>query len=563
MAGLALRIRFGFLRSLARRQYAALAWAQTRIFVNSLRTRRGKSELGARIFSSLVFALIAFLPAAGMGFGAWAMALQGHYRAIGGLLWVLCLVWQFFSALAPAMAGKNPELTHLLRFPVSFGSWIFLYLVYGLTAPSTIIGTLWAAAIAIGIGVARPGAAAWIALALGLFALFNFLCSRMILAWIERFMAQRRTREMLTALFLFLALGAQVLNPALHSHRRGADYGIREKTVTRVFQHAWDMQTLSPPGLALDAVDKGIQSDNTAAVRSLAGLGLYAFAAAALLAVRLRAESRGENLSEAPHRTAPVRSRQQVQPNRFLDFSGPIAAVFEKDLHYLLRSGPMLYNLAAPLVMVLVFGGAMRGGGIAHGIRFDYALPMAMVWAFLGITRLVSNNLGGEGEGIQFYFLSPTPLRTIVLGKNVLHLVLFFLEALVITAIVIFRFGLPAASVITATLAWIVFAVPANFAAGNLLSILMPYRMNIVRLRRERGALGNGLLSMITQFLILTIGGVVILPCAILGHRWLATPILLALALFSAGFYLRVLGNVDGMTESRRESLVQGVVKAG
>ena len=55
---------------LARGQYAALAWVQTRIFVNSLRTKRGGFELGARIVAFLVFGAVATGPSVGLGFGA-------------------------------------------------------------------------------------------------------------------------------------------------------------------------------------------------------------------------------------------------------------------------------------------------------------------------------------------------------------------------------------------------------------------------------------------------------------------------------------------------------------
>jgi ABC-2 type transport system permease protein len=243
-----------------------------------------------------------------------------------------------------------------------------------------------------------------------------------------------------------------------------------------------------------------------------------------------------------------------------MDFSGPIAAVFEKDLRTLLRSGPMLYNLAAPLVMAVVFGGAMRGGQFSR-FRVEYALPVGMVWAFLGLTRLVCNNLGGEGAGLQFYFLSPTPLRTVVLGKNLLHLVLFALEAMVIATLIVFRFGAPTPGILAATAAWILFAVPANFTAGNLLSIRMPYRVNLARIRREPGALGNGLTSVLVQFSLLAAGGLVVLPCQAFGHLWAAPAILLLMAAGSTFLYVRVLAGMNDIRQSRIEALMFELAK--
>ena len=549
----------GFLSPLAREQYVAIAWVQFRNFVNSLRTRRGSFELGARILMGFVFTALAIGPSVGLGFGAWAAASHHRPYGIAILLWILLLAWQFFAALAPALAGQNPDLSHLLRYPVSFGSWILLYLLYGIAAPSTIIGLLWTTAIAIGITVARPDQALWTLLTLALFAFFNLLLSRMILAWIERWMAQRRTREIFTAVFLFLALAAQVFNPVYHQNSRHHRLSDTEKQrVTHILDRIMQDQQALPPGLAVVSLDRRVQHQDLPASEALAALGLYALAAGSLLALRLRSESRGESLSETPRRRAAA-ARKPSRPA--LDFSGPVAAVFEKDLRYLLRSGPMLYNLAAPLVMVFLFGGAFRSGQFSSSIRLEYALPIGMVWAFLGLARLISNNLGMEGDGIQFYFLSPTPMRTVILGKNFLHLLLFLFEAILISAVVVYRFGIPAPNVIAATAAWLLFAVPANFAIGNLLSITMPYRLNMTRIRRESGAVGNGLTSFLTQICILAVGALVIGLCAFLGYPWLPVPILLALAVISFFVYLRILSGIDRMVHSRMDSLTLEVMK--
>lgn len=562
MAGLevpALSVRPDIASPLARRQYAALAWVQSRALLNSLRTRRGSFELGAHIVSWLLFVAFAIGPAAGMGIGAYVVVSEGHLRALAIPIWVLTAMWQFFSALAPALAGQNPDLTHLLRFPVSFGSWVLLFLLYGLIAPSTIIGLLWTIAIGIGVGLAVPQAAAWVAFTLAVLALFNLLLSRMILAWIERWMARRRSREIVTGIFLFVALCAQLLNPAFHQRGHGLPWGLTRTGIALAEHRLWQIQRVLPPGLAAQSIVQSIRHQGAASVADVGWLAGCTFGVAMLLGIRLRAESRGENLSEAPRRSgaAPI---AQSRRRPLLDFSGPVAAVFEKDLRYLLRSGPMLYNLASPLVMVFLLGGT-AGYGRLSAVRAEYALPLGMIWAFLGLTRLLSNNLGGEGAGIQFYFLSPTPLRSVVLGKNALHLALFCLEALLITSLVVIRFGPPSPAVAAVTLGWILFAVPANFAAGNALSIAMPYRMNMTRMSREQGALGNALVSMLTQFSIAAVGALVIGPFAAFGQPWGAVPVLLGLATLAGIVWWRVLAGVDRMTATRMEALTRDLGK--
>jgi ABC-2 type transport system permease protein len=550
--------RYGFASRLARQQYAALAWARLRIFTHSMRSPRGGVDLSAGIMSYVVGLVIALGPSVGLGYGAWAALTQHHPLGVTAEFWAVCLIWQFLSAMAPALAGQNPEMHHLLRYPLSFGSWVLLYLLYGMISPSSIIGTLWCVAMGIGISLARPDLMGWAALVLAIFALFNLLLSRAILAWVERWMAQRRTREIVTGLFLFLALGAQMMNPAINHYNGKLPFGLKQTTVMRVSEKAMKLEGLFPPGVASASVLGAGQGENEAAAAGLGVLLLWMLAAGGALTIRLRAESRGENLSEAPRRQT---ARTGVPRRQRLNLSGPLGAVFEKDLRYLLRSGPMLYALAAPVVMVVLFSSTYRQGAFSS-VKLEYALPLGLVWAFLGLTRLVYNNLGGEGEGIQLYFLSPTPARTVVLGKNALHATLFAMEAALIGGMIIFRFGWPAPSIAAATLAWLLFAVPANFAAGNTLSITMPYRVNLTRMRAERGSLGNGMLSMFIQLTILGVGAAVLVPFAFFGRPWLATPILLALAAGSLFAYLRVLASVNGMVERRRESLALEIMKA-
>src|SRR5208283_5975099 len=107
----------------------------------------------------------------------------------------------------------------LLRFPVRFGSYYLLYVVFGLLDVSTILGGLCCAGILVGITVVRPELFAWTALGLACFAAFNILLVRSIFAWIDRWLAQRKTREILGAVFMVLILSMQLLNPALYRQR--------------------------------------------------------------------------------------------------------------------------------------------------------------------------------------------------------------------------------------------------------------------------------------------------------------------------------------------------------
>jgi ABC-2 type transport system permease protein len=196
------------------------------------------------------------------------------------------------------------------------------------------------------------------------------------------------------------------------------------------------------------------------------------------------------------------------------------------------------------------------------GFAREYALPLGVAYSFLGLTRFIYNNLGGEGAGVQLYFLSPTPFRKIMLGKNIVHTLIFLVELALVSLIVAYRSGMPSAQMLAVTLAWLLFAVPAQLAMGNVLSITMAYRMNMARMSREQGSTGNSLLSLVVQVAVFAVGAAVYVPLNMTGHIGLAAPILLLLAAGSFWFWQRTLANAGAMAAARKESLVATLYRA-
>jgi ABC-2 type transport system permease protein len=292
-------------------------------------------------------------------------------------------------------------------------------------------------------------------------------------------------------------------------------------------------------------------------------LGLYVLAAGGVLAARLRAEYRGENLGVAPSRKKAAESRAKSvrrQSASLLDGSGPIAAVMEKELRTLLRTLPLLYAIGAPLILVLVFSGAfIRNGPQAH--IFPMALPLCILYAQLGFTRLFYNSLGAEGMGIQLYFLSPTPIRTVLLAKNLFHSVLFALTILVAGVLAILRLGVPDEAVVAATVAWILFSLPANLAAGNIFSLTMPYRVNPGRITRQGGSQANALGALLAQLAAMCAGAVVFGLCWYFDKMWLAVPVFLVMAGGAIVLWMRGLSNADAMANKRRDMLIATLMK--
>jgi ABC-2 type transport system permease protein len=555
------------LGSLARGQYAAVLRMRWRMQLNALRTRQGKFELGARIFATGFFAVLWLGAGIGCGIIAYQLALNHQLRFLPALLWPLCFLWQVVPVMLSA-AQESVEFNFLLRFPVGFRSYALLYLFFGIFDPASMLGGICVLGVWIGTVAATPALAPWITLALALFALFNFLLTRAVFAWIERWLAQRRTREILGLVSFFVFLGFQLFNPALHERHGGRHQSwLKGPALVRAVKVVESVQVAFPPGLAAAAVEKADKGAFGLSLALLGGVAVYAASVGGLLGLRLRGDFRGENFGEAPVAAkAAGRKTRAGLPRDSADsdhrrrglLDGTVGAVLAKELQCLARSGVMLFGLFAPLVFIFVMGGPVRG---EQSPAFPYAFPLAVAYGFLPLTRQFCNSLGTEGAGIQLYFLSPTPFRSVMLAKNLLQTGLLCLELALVAALAAFRFGPPGTVLAVGTFCWVLFALPANLAAGNILSITLAYRMSLARLSREQGSVGNGLLSLVIQLLIFGVGVGVYLPLALVDRAELAGPLLLLLAALSVWAWLRGLANVDGMANRRREALLSTLVR--
>jgi ABC-2 type transport system permease protein len=561
MAGVAEPLRDGALMSgpfseRARAQYGALAGMRWCAFRNSIRSTRGAMELGARIATGLVFSLVGLGIATGLAAGAYEMVSHGGWKFLPILFWSVFVLWQVVP-ITIASFQQQFDMAGLLRFPVSFGTFFVLNLLFGLIDASTIVGAFCSAGLWIGIVMARPDMFLWATAAVLAFALFNVLLVRAIFAWIERWLAQRRTREIVMAIFFVLMLSLQLLNPALRAGPGKGPFNAETRTQAMRWIHRVDaVQKWLPPGMAGLALEEGAGGKPLEGLGALGVLGLFAVATGGTLAARLRAEYRGEHLGEGPARTNVERGRRKW----LLDGSGPMAAVFEKELRTLMRSIPLLYQVGSPMIVVFVLASLNRNRpGSSH---LPLGLLLGLAYVIVGFTQMIYNNLGAEGPGIQILFLSPTPIRTVILAKNLFHGALVIVDSVLVGLLACWRFGTPAPDAIAASAAWVLFALPVHLAAGNAFSILMPYKINLSRIGKQKGSQANALLSLLAQAVTMGVGVGVFALCAWGGRLWLAAPIFLVMAVGAVFGWMQMLGRVDVMANARRDELITTLVKA-
>jgi ABC-2 type transport system permease protein len=540
-------------------QFTAIADLRLRMFLNSMRSKRGKMELASRLLITLVFVvggIGGFTLATGL---AWYFVSHNNAEYMALLLWPIFFFWQLFPVMSTAFTN-NPDSADLLRFPLSYRSYFLIRLAYGFFDPASALGTVALTGVLLGTSVARPLLFPWALLVLFTFAVFNLVLMQTVFTWLERWLAQRRTREIMAVLFILAMFSFQLIGPLIGRFGRTP-----HPQLGRTIQVGTQVQAGLPPGLAANAIAQTSHAQFLLGFTALLFLGALTLAIGALLHLRLRAQFRGENLSEAAAPPALVQVQVLQMGWNLPGLSPSIAAVFEKEMHYLARSGPMLLTLFMPILMLLIFRlGPMNS--LRHSSLLsrtpDMAFPGAAAYAILVLTNLVFNSFGGDGGGIQFFYASPVSFRQIVLAKNMTHLSILMANTAFAWIAVSYLYGAPHLAVSVATLAGLLFATPLNFTAGNLLSIYAPKKRDFSTFGQQNASQTTVLASFGMQILTVGLGVAVFTIARLYGNLWIATLLFLALATVSIPLYVSVLRRLDHIALQRRETLVAELCRA-
>lgn len=537
-------------------QYAAVARMRLQMLGHSARTGRGQFDIAAQISTWATYLLLGAAFAVAFGVGAYHILLENHFRYFSLLIWGALLMWQ----LTPIMAisfREETDLSDLARYPLGFGAYYILFLFFGFFDLSTIFGLAALLGIVVGAGIAQVALLPLLVPELAVFAAFNIFLNRAIFAWLIRWLAQRRSREILGIFFFVVVVAAELLNPSMHHYHGQAPAGLIE-----ILKALRPVNHLFPPGLIGGGMQNVASAHLLLASLSIAGLVAWTILPAAFLGIRLHAQYRGESLSEAPARQLATASAKTSARSARFYVSGPVAAVVVKEARYLMRSYQLLYGLVSPLILMLVFTGTPHhhnSGALVAPARFIF--PLGVFYAVLGLTRLISNSLGGEGTGLQFYFVSPVPFWKVILGKNLFHAALLVIEIIVLWIIAIARAGLPTPDAFVLTLCAMTFIVPTNFLAANLIALHLPYRMNLSRLGRTQGATANNLLSLLVQLVIVGISALAYFAANAHGGPWLTGIVFLILGGIACTVYWMVLQGLGRRAQRSIDVLLNSLAR--
>ena len=544
---------------LAEQQFKAVASMRWVMAKHSLKNLSGKLNAVARVITVLVYAVVGLIAALGCGAIAYTTTKNQIPEVLAGVMWFLTGFWQLFPLLRAGYSNTFDPST-LLRFPLTYRTYFLLRLFYGALEPVALVGVLGLIGATLGVTLAAPQLLAWCAVAMATIVLLNVLLTQLLLSWVERWLAQRRTREIFGIVFFLLMISLQFIGPITQrwsqSHRRdrNAPPPISRKAAMR----AVSVERALPPGLAGYALAEAQKKEYLQATASLAGLGLYVAGIVFLLDLRLKRQYRGENLSESA-RPIEVTSNKSVRAGWAIPgLPGASAAIFEKEVRYLLRSGPMLMSFIMPLVVLLIFGGTSNKQLPSQISGFTF--PLAAAYSLLILTNVVYNTFGGDHAGIQFYFLSPVRLRGVIAAKNVVHAGIFVTEiALLWFAVSALRTA-PSPTVTAMTLLAIPYALALEFSAGNLMSVFTPKKLEFQMMGRQRTPQLSALLALLVHAVV--VGSCVLVFWIAMRHGvTIAMLSFLLLDCCGGALYVFTLKMAERLALTRRESMYEALCR--
>ncbi len=545
----------------AAQQFGAVAELRWRLFRNGFRRKGNKGELVARVVVLPLAGLLLLAPVATCFGLSYAAVRSGRVETLEVIFTAVFVLQMLVSIqISPPQLSFTPE--SLIRFPLSFPRYLTIRLFLGLMSTSTVVGTLSLVAGAAGATVARPGLAAVAFSAALALALANMLFTRMLFAWVDRWLATRRAREVFTFLIFAFSLGIQYVNVTVNNLGHRDTHAQQLENISAamtLYQQGQRYVVVLPPGLAGAAIRSFSQGAKGVAGAEIGAVLLYALLFLAVLGWRLEREYRGENLSEGsvPRKRETRRSPTRTGRHGVDGFgSGVLGACVQKEWIYLRRNPSQFYGLLAPLVMVFLFAGRM--GNFARG---GMVFPAGAAYALLGIAALAYNLFGADAGGVQFYFLAPVEMRTVVLSKNLFGFCLAALQVALLYAVLLFTSGAPPLPITLGTVCWVVFAALVNATIGNVRSITAPKKMDPGRVARKQASPLSALISVGAMLAAAALGAGLLALASLLGRPWLPVPVLLLCDAGAGLAYVSGLSRVGGVAWSHRETFLEELSK--
>ena len=484
-----------------REQLKTILWLRWRLMCNQSRRSGG---LGAVIsvivgVSAIMLAALSFTGALlGAAFGL----RDASSQVVMGIWFGVTVFFLFFwmiGLLTELQRSETIDLQKLMHLPVALGQmFVINYFVSHFTL-SIILVVPAMLGLAIGLVIARgPAMILLIPLALSMVFMVTAwtYCLR---GWLATMMSNpRRRRTVIMGIslsFVLLSQGPNLYFNVFQSHNaiRGtreekqSQREARDASMKNMFENLVAAQKFIPP-LWVPVGARALADGNPlpALLGTLGGLGLAALGLRRAYRSTVRffhgttGGTAAVKISVAAKKVSAPRDRNK---KGFLELSIPFvpeqsAALALATFRSLLRAPEVKMAWATAFIVTLIIGATffLRATTNLSDPVKPFVATGSIVFSIFFLAQFLNNQFGFDRDGFRSLILSPADRRLILIGKNLAGLPVAATFGLLLITLTTVRLHLPVLTVV-ATLFQLASLLLIAGLAGNLLSILMPYRI--------------------------------------------------------------------------------------
>lgn len=486
-----------------REQLKTILWLRWRLMCNQWRRSGGLGAVIAIIVgvSAILLAVFAFggaLLGAAFGLGTVSpLVIMGIWF---GITVFFLFLWTI-GLLTELQRSETIDLQKLMHLPVALGQmFVINYLVSHFTLSIVLIVPAMLG-LGIGLAIARgPEMILLVPLALSMVLMITAwtYCLR---GWLATMMTNpRRRRTVIMCITFTIVLLSQGPNLYFNvfQHRHSfkkpatnaewqAQNNARDASAKKMFNNLIAVQRFVPPlwvPVGAQALAEG--NPMPALLGTLGCLGLAALGLRRAYRTTVRfyhGETGGKAavaISGAAKKTSAPRDKNKRD---FLKLSIPFvpeqsAALALATLRSLLRAPEVKMTLATSFIVTVILGATvfLRAMANVPDIAKPFIATGSIVFSIFFLAQFLNNQFGFDRDGFRSLILSPADRRLILIGKNLAALPIAAIFGLLLATLTAGRLHLPMLTVM-ATLFQLVSLLLIGGLAGNLLSILMPFRI--------------------------------------------------------------------------------------
>jgi ABC-2 type transport system permease protein len=541
---------------------------------------------------ALLIGLCAGLAGGVGGLVVGALALGDMTTRAVGLVWFgLVAGFLFFwvvGLMSDLQKSETIDLARLMHLPVSLRDVFYLnYLTSNLTLS---VAVFMPAMLGLAAG-SVVGRNLSFVLLIPMVVVFFFMVTAWtycLRGWLASIMINpRRRRAIAVGITILAILCAQLPNLLVNVWARAAagdqtkhpvtaeDRAIHRAEAKAKLLRAFDGVLRVVPVLWLPAGARGLADGRLGPVL-WGGLGMLGLGAVGLqLAYRSTLRFHGADYDRGLRRKVqPTRSASQKTNRRLLVerklpwVPDPVAAVAMANLRSMMRAPEFKMALASELIFLVIGGSLILGGRSGFGEYGRLFLTSgAVVVVFIGLIQILGNQFGFDRDGFRSLVLTPVPRWQVLAGKNLAFLPFVMGVFAVILGVIAVLVRLSGWLIVSAFLQFVA-AFLAVCMAGNLSSVLVPYRISPGSLRATKNKATTVLFMMVVHMLFpLAMAPLWIAPLAgmICGQRgWLpAEPVVMVVSgmlLIGAGLFYGGSLSPLGRLLAHRERAILDVV---